>query len=236
MNNPANLPKKICLVSDSMESSIEMIGLLRSEGFRVDHEVNRQNLCSSILNAAPDLVLLDFAFQEIDDLEICRDIRSKYQCPLVIVSERHSDMLHITALTYGADDFIGKPFNPSLFIARISSLLRRIDRLMEKNSSIIRFRELTIDACRREVIFQGSVVNLTSIEFDVLSYLVNNAGRVVSRKDIYLALYNREYNGYDRSIDIYISRIRQKIGDDQVTPRYLRTVRGAGYLFIGHKE
>ncbi|MBI2472391.1 MAG: response regulator transcription factor [Planctomycetes bacterium] len=236
MKNHAGSSKTILLASDSPESSVEIIEYLREEGFRIDNKVNMQNVCLSIVNTAPDLVMLDFVSPEIDDLAICRDIRSKYQGPIVIVSKKCSDVLHISGLAYGADAFIGKPCNTPLFTAKINSLLRIFERLKVRSNGIIRIGDLTVDKSCREVTFQGATINLTSFEYDLLSYLVNNAGRVVSRNDIYLALYNSKRNGYDRSIDIYISRIRQKIGDDPVVPKYLKTVRGAGYLFVGQKQ
>jgi len=211
---------------------VELVEFLRREDFILEHEVINQGSCLSNSHASFDLVLLDFASLRIEELAICRDIRANYHGPLVVISEKNSEMLHITALAYGADDFVSKPLNQPLFIARISSLLRRVERLKNKNYASVCVGELMVDATRREALFQGKPLRLTTIEFDVLHYLVNNAGRVVSRRDICLALYNSDHNQYSRSIDIYISRIRKKLYDNPVTPRYLKTVRGEGYLFV----
>lgn len=224
--------KTIFFVTDDKEASSETIELLKVEGFCVKDQLSRQNTILMLPDCNPDLIMLDLASTETDELALCRVIRSKYQGPLIILSKRYSDVNHILGLVSGADDMIGRPFNPLVLFAKINFLIKRFDNRGNNNDTV---EGLTIDVRRREVFLDGISVNLTTIEFDILSYLYDNAGKVVSRNDIHLALYKREHNGYDRSIDIYISRIRQKIGDAPVTPKYLKTVRGAGYLFAGRK-
>ncbi len=236
MSGSLTFQKKILLVADNSSSSSALIKVLNKQGFRITFGTGSQNLQLLFENDAPDLVILDETLSDTWALEKSKDIRSNFPGPIVILSNNHTDMHHIQSLFNGADDFIAKPFNPILLLARLSTLLARFDRENRDKKNQLLFDGLTVDLSRRDVIIKGKRILLTSIEFDIFSYLAKNAGRVVSRNDVHLTLYNSEHNGYDRSIDIYISRIRQKIDDNLEEPRYLKTVRGAGYLFMGAQK
>ncbi|WP_051689540.1 response regulator transcription factor [Pelobacter seleniigenes] len=224
--------KKLFLFSDNKEHS-PFHEMLTSEGFRI-HEFQQKQLsveCFAV--GQPDLMLIDYVTPSMELISRCRNLRFSYAGPILVLAEQADEMLQILGLEMGADDFLLKPMSPSLLLAKIRATLRRVQELQQNNRKIIQLGQLVIDAGRREVRSHGSTVELTTREFDVLWCLAENSRKVLSRDDIHKYLYNSEYNGFDRSIDIYISRIRSKIGDDPLHPRYLKTIRGAGYLLTG---
>lgn len=226
----------IFLVEDDIELARLTGERLEREGFRVLHETDGKKACTRILNERPDLVILDLMLPGMDGFGVCRNIRPAYKGPVLILTARDGDLDQILGLELGADDFVIKPIRPQVLLARIRALLRRADPAeAEPTGSPITQGNLTIDPSRREAFHEGKPIDLTTVEFDLLKFLLSHAGSVVSRNDIHLALYRTEYDGLDRSIDVYISRLRHKLGDDPSNPRYLKTVRGVGYLFAGEQ-
>jgi len=222
----------IFLVEDDLELSDLIRECLEKEFFTVHHESNGETAANRILKSHPDLVVLDIMLPGMDGFNVCKTIRTTFKGPILILTARDSDLDQILGFELGADDFVIKPVRPMVLVARIRALLRRMNRKADEGEvRIITIGDLAIDSSRREAQLNEELVDLTTVEFDLLWYLANNEGKVVSRNDIHLALYNTEYDGLDRSIDVYISRIRQKLGDNPSQPGYLKTVRGVGYLF-----
>ncbi len=178
----------------------------------------------------PQLILLDAPGAGVIGLTACREIRSHYQGLLMLLSSDCDEHLHSLALSMGVDASFSGATSLKLVAAQMKALLRRF--APSEPPAVQTFGKLTIDANKRDVFVAEQAAQLSTIEFNLFWTLVKHAGTVVSRDDIHRDLYNSPYNGYDRGIDIYISRIRQKIGDDPVMPRYLKTVRGAGYQFV----
>jgi two-component system, OmpR family, response regulator RstA len=236
MDITTNPQKTILLVTDTKESSNRLLPFLLGQAFNIVCITLRGKITPLLSRENPDLVLVNIIASETDALRTCREIRSAYYGPIVLVTDRYSEMYHIQVLSCGADDLFSTSFNSLLFLAKLNALLTKSDRVRTNTKNVIRFNGLTVDTSRRDVIIQGKNIPLTSIEFDIFTYLIKNAGRVVSRNDVHIALYNSEHNGYDRSIDSYVSRIRRKIGDDSIEPKYLKTVRGEGYLFVGIRD
>lgn len=224
--------KRLYLFNDGKEHST-FLEMLTSEGFRIKEFYKQQLSVDCFQDGQPDLILIDYAAPSMELIGCCRNLRLTYAGPILVLAEQADEMLQILGLEMGADDFLIKPMSPSLLLAKIRASLRRVQELQQSNRKIIQLGRLVIDAGRREVRSHGMTVELTTREFDVLWCLAENSRKVLSRDDIHKYLYNSEYNGFDRSIDIYISRIRSKIGDDPLHPRYLKTVRGAGYLLTG---
>ena len=167
----------------------------------------------------------------MDGFQVCKAVRPEYGGPILILTARDEDLDEILGLELGADDFVTKPVQPRVLIARIRALLRRAHPAAPKPAGgRVTVGQLSVDASRREAHLGDSELDLTTIEFDLLWYLVGRAGEVVSRQDIYQALFNYDYDGLDRSVDVYVSRIRRKLGDDTSQPHYIKTVRGVGYL------
>tara|TARA_A100001037_G_scaffold301306_1_gene330522 strand:- start:435 stop:1136 length:702 start_codon:yes stop_codon:yes gene_type:complete len=230
-------PNTILLVEDDLELAELTKERLEREGFRVLHEENGQIAAETITREQPDIVVLDIMLPGMDGFDVCRAVRPGYTGPILILTARDDDLDEILGLELGADDFVTKPVKPRLLLARVRALLRR----SKSSPSPLRAEkmvvgELTVDGTRREAEIAGAQIELTTTEFDLLSYLTSRAGEVVSRQDIYQTLFQYDYDGLDRSVDVYISRLRQKLGDNPEAPHYIKTVRGVGYLMAGEKR
>ena len=212
---------------------------MESNGMHVELEMDGQRAVNRIINDQPDLVVLDVMLPGMDGLNICREVRSKFSNPILMLTARTDDVDQVLGLEMGADDYVAKPVRPCILLARIRALLRRNENLspeaeensLQKESRLI-FSDLVIDHSAREVKLADQLVDLTSAEFDLLWLLASNAGKILSREEIFEKLRGIEYDGQDRSIDVRVSRIRPKIGDDPVNPRRIKTVRSKGYLFV----
>ena len=179
----------------------------------------------------PHMIVLVCSCQEISDLNICRNIKERYHGLVLVITASEDKDFQLLALDLGADAFLTIQDGAPLIAASIRALLRRF--VPEESLSHLHFGDLTIDRKKRDAFVSDKPACLSTIEFMLLWLLASQAGCVVSREDIHKNVYQQMYNGYDRNIDLYVSRIRQKIGDNPSTPRYLKTVRGVGYQFIG---
>ena len=184
----------------------------------------------SIESERPQLILFDSPGPGIVGLTACREISACSHGLLMLLSGGADEHLHSLALGMGVDASLANDSGLQLITAQIKALLRRFAPF--EPPPVQTFGSLTIDANKRDVFVAEQAAQRSTIELNLFWTLVKKAGCVVSRDDIHQDLYNCSYNGYDRGIDIYVSRIRQKIGDDPVSPRYLKTVRGAGYQFV----
>jgi len=220
----------IVLVEDDLELGALIKERLENEGYQVTHEANGLAGRDRILRDPPDLVILDLMLPGLDGFGVCREVRAQYGGKILMLTARAEDMDHILGLELGADDFVNKPIRPRVLLARVRALLRR-DRAPDPQSvKRVTVGDVAVDAGKREVYRGGDRIELTTAEFDVLWFLIRNAGRTVSRDELYRELYNIEYDGLDRAVDVYVSRLRQKLGD-AAESRLLKTVRGVGYLF-----
>ncbi|HAA74391.1 TPA: DNA-binding response regulator [Candidatus Latescibacteria bacterium] len=230
-------PNTILLVEDDLELAELTKERLEREGFRVLHEENGQVAAETITREQPDIVVLDIMLPGMDGFDVCRAVRPAYTGPILILTARDDDLDEILGLELGADDFVTKPVKPRLLLARVRALLRRSKSSPSpRRAEKMVVGELTVDGTRREAEIAGAQIELTTTEFDLLSYLMSRAGEVVSRQDIYQTLFQYDYDGLDRSVDVYISRLRQKLGDNPEAPHYIKTVRGVGYLMAGEKR
>ncbi|MFG6137893.1 MULTISPECIES: winged helix-turn-helix domain-containing protein [unclassified Halomonas] len=205
---------------------------LEANGFRVTLEPDGANGVDRILALLPDLVVLDLMLPGEDGLSICRRVRSEYPGPILMLTARTDDMDQVLGLEMGADDYVAKPVQPRVLLARMRALLRRRESGVVGEEPRLAFGPLEIDNSTREAFLAGERVDLTSAEFDLLWLLASNAGRVLTREEIFSQLRGIKYDGQDRSIDVRVSRIRPKIGDDPNQPQRIKTVRSKGYLFV----
>ncbi|MBK3867120.1 response regulator [Pseudomonas stutzeri] len=202
-------------------------------GFEVSIESDGACAAERIIEERPDLVVLDLMLPGEDGLSICRQVRDRYEGPILMLTARADDLDQVLGLETGADDYVCKPVRPRLLLARIRALLRRREAPEAgANARRLQFGPLVIDSALREAWLREQQIELTGAEFDLLWLLASNSGRILSREEIFAQLRGIEYDGQDRSIDVRISRIRPKIGDDPDHPRLIKTVRGKGYLFV----
>jgi len=205
---------------------------LESNGFKVTIEGEGSRGVEQILALQPDLVILDLMLPGEDGLSICRRVRPDYAGPILMLTARTDDMDQVLGLEMGADDYVPKPVQPRVLLARMRALLRRAEIADQSGDSRLSFGNLEVDSATREAWLEGERIDLTSAEFDLLWLLASNAGRVLTREEIFNNLRGIKYDGQDRSIDVRVSRIRPKIGDDPNHPHRIKTVRSKGYLFV----
>ena len=225
---------QILIVEDDQRLAELTQEYLQSNGLQVAIESDGARAAARILKEQPDMVVLDLMLPGEDGLSICRKVRGQFAGPILMLTARTDDMDEVLGLEMGADDYVCKPVRPRVLLARIRALLRRSEggEAPTENPRRLEFGQLVIDSAMREAWLRGASVELTSAEFDLLWLLAANAGRILSREEIFTALRGIEYDGQDRSIDVRISRIRPKIGDDPMHPRLIKTVRSKGYLFV----
>lgn len=223
---------RVMIVEDDERLATLTRDYLVANGLDVTVVSNGNEAIRRIPSEEPDLVVLDLMLPGADGLTVCREVRKSFRNPILMLTARSDDMDQVLGLEMGADDYVAKPVKPRLLLARIRALLRRIEGEMEVVPQRLEFGQLVIDNGAREVLLNGESVEMTSAEYDLLWLLASNAGRVLSRELIFEKLRGIQYDGQDRSIDVRISRIRPKIGDDPDNPRRIKTVRSKGYLFV----
>lgn len=227
---------RILIVEDDQRLAELTQDYLESNGLAVSIESHGGKAVERVLAERPDLVVLDLMLPGEDGLSICKRLRPDYDGPILMLTARTDDMDQVQGLEMGADDYVCKPVRPRVLLARIRALLRRsepAEAAPAAGGKRLTFGKLVIDNAMREAWLDEQTIELTSAEFDLLWLLAANAGRILSREEIFNSLRGIEYDGQDRSIDVRISRIRPKIGDDPMHPRLIKTVRSKGYLFVG---
>jgi len=221
----------VLLISGTAEIYTNLTHILRQDNIlirRIERWEGRQSLADA---DGPHLIVLDCHGSEVEGLAVYQEIRARYSGLLVLVSEYGDERFHVLALGLGADASLTFSAGVPLVAANVKALLRRF--ASAGPSPVLTFGELIVNSNKRDVFVAGQAARLSTIEFQLFWCLCQKPGLVVTRDEISLELYHAAYNGYDRNIDLYVSRIRQKIGDDPTSPRYLKTVRSVGYQFVG---
>ena len=178
----------------------------------------------------PDLVILDVMLPEMDGLAVCKKIRETSRVPVIMLTARGDVSDRIVGLELGADDYLPKPFEPRELGARIQAVLRRG---VTDEADVIRAGSVEVNWTTRTASVDGRQIALTTAEFELLGFFVRHSGRVLSRERIMEGTHDINWAAFDRSIDVLVSRLRQKLGDDPRHPAFIRTVRGVGYSFAG---
>lgn len=228
----------ILIVEDDARLATLTREYLEGNGFQISIEGDGAKAVERILRENPDLIILDVMLPGEDGLSICRKVKMERDIPILMLTARTDDMDQVVGLEMGADDYVAKPVRPRVLLARVRALLRRAESLpsasdlTDAQATRLDFGDLVIDSSMREAWLNSETIDLTSAEFDLLWLLASNAGRVLTREEIFTALRGIEYDGQDRSIDVRVSRIRPKVGDDPMHPRRIKTVRSKGYLFV----
>lgn len=179
-----------------------------------------------------DLVILDLTLPGIDGLEVCKEIRKRHTVPIIISSARTDITDKVTALENGADDYLPKPYNPRELQARIMSLLRRQKGVVASEQNIQRTKDLVLNVEQRIITLKGKELHLTAAEYGILAYLMKKEGGVVSREELIYNIEAISEETTNKSIDVIIGRIRQKLGENPKEPKYIHAVRGVGYKFL----
>lgn len=223
-----NCDDHILVVEDDAEISRLLTALLQTEGYNVDvcHRGDQATL--RVRQSAPDLVLLDILLPGQDGLQVCKQLRSFYSGPVLMLTACDDDVSELTAFRSGADDYVRKPIRPDVLLMRIQALLKR-SHPGSVQAEEYRCGPLQIIPGRREVLLNQQQVDIQSAEFDLLELLARHQGQAVSRDRCFRALRGIDYDGCDRSLDMRISSLRKRL-DDSVSPRLIKTVRGVGYM------
>jgi DNA-binding response OmpR family regulator len=224
-------PPRVLLVEDDLRLSELVRSYLQSNGFDVSVEYRGDQVLDRVQGERPDLIVLDLGLPGRNGFAVCKELRAAHRVPILILTARNSDIDHVLGLELGADDFVIKPVEPRVLVARINALLRRSKAPVATENRKLSFGSLWIDTAARSVLLSGQPVALSSNEFDLLVFLANRAGQIQSREVLYQHLYRREYDGVDRTLDVRISHLRKKLGDTGDAGR-IRTVWGHGYLFV----
>ena len=229
---------RLLLIDDDLRLT-DMVGdYLRRSGFEVDTAGTLAAGRERLLHAHYDALLLDLMLPDGDGLDLTRELRGQARTrrlPLLMLTARGEPLDRIVGLEIGADDYLGKPFEPRELLARVKALLRRSSPDLQADDVLV-FGRLEIDLGARQARLGGAACELTSHQFELLSVLAQNPGRVLSRDQIMDALKGHPLEAFDRSIDVHISRIRAVIEDDPKNPKRVLTVRGAGYVFAKKQD
>jgi len=221
----------ILLVEDDLRLSTLIQKFLQQNNFKVSVLNSGEKAADFILSKQPDLVILDIMLPKMDGFSICRKIRHQYTRPIIFLTAKDSDFDHVLGLEMGADDYIIKPVEPHVLLARINMVLRRISSNKQQEINEIIIGNLRINKASRQVFLANEQIELTSHEYELLWLLATNADEPQSRDYIHQQMIGREYDGLDRSVDVRISRLRKKLGDNTKLPYKIITVWGKGYLF-----
>jgi two-component system, OmpR family, response regulator CpxR len=223
----------ILLVDDDAELCSLLVEFLEREGFTVECAHEGLHGLEMAVKPGVDLVVLDVMLPGIDGFEILRRLRPRSPVPVMMLTARGEDVDRIVGLDLGADDYLPKPFNPRELVSRIRAILRRYEPRPAPVPGRLESDGIFLDAGRREVSVRGEPVDLTTFEFDILEVLLRSAGRVISRDELMETFYNRKATAFDRSIDMHISHLRKKLGEEG---NRIKTIRGVGYQFARGTE
>ncbi len=225
-------PKLLIIEDDTVLAGL-LMEYLAPHGFELVHVDRGDVAVERIVETQPDLVLLDLMLPGANGLDVCRRVRKHFAGVIMMLTASQSEADHVAGLELGADDFVIKPIEPRVLLARIRSQLRRGGQRRAQRTAPIEHIEvgaLTVDRPSRRVTIVDVQVALTTMEFDILYMLASQAGAVVERDDMYTQVLGITYDGIDRGMDVHISRIRRKLGRAGFDPSRLRAVRGVGYL------
>jgi two-component system, OmpR family, response regulator RegX3 len=224
------------LVVEDEESFVEAlrIGLVR-EGFTVEVAVDGREALERFDEVSPDLVLLDVMLPGISGIDVCRELRSRSQVPIVMVTAKGEEIDTVVGLEVGADDYVTKPYRLRELVARMRSLLRRANWRGDADATeagvLLEVGDVRVDSERHEVEVRGVMVELPLKEFDLLALLLDNAGRVLTREVLIDRVWGSDYVGDTKTLDVHIKRLRSKIEDDPSNPSRIVTIRGLGYKY-----
>ncbi len=229
----ANKPEtcRILIIDDDVNLNSLLTEYLQKFGYKLESETTAAAGRKRLRRELPDLLILDVMLPDTDGLTLCREFREEYDLPIIMLTARGEVADRVMGLELGADDYVPKPFEPRELVARIQSVIRRARD--NTQGEVLVCDGLRLETETRRVELDGNDVELTTMEFELLRGLMESRGRVMSRDRLIERLRGIDSDVFDRSIDMLISRLREKLGDDPRKPRFIRTVRMSGYQFVG---
>ena len=222
---------RLLIIDDDVELTRMLAELLGQESFSVDVHARGDGAAAKVVAGGYELVILDVMLPNQGGFEVLKQIRQESRVPVILLTARGDDIDRIVGLELGADDYIPKPFNPRELIARIRAVLRRMEPQASSLPAALKVDDVTLDAASRTVLRDGASVELTSIEFDLLRALLKSAGQTVDRDTLAHGVLGRQFDPFDRSIDMHVSKLRRKLGPRPGGEERIKTVRGSGYLY-----
>lgn len=223
--------KTILVVEDEKPiAEILKVNLVKN-GYKVLNAFDGEEALNLALNTEPDLILLDVMLPKMDGFTVCKKVRETKSTPIIMLTARAEEVDKVLGLELGADDYITKPFSLRELMARVKANLRRTALTTVESNEPLCFADLEINVERYEVKKRGVAIDLTYREFELLKYLATQSGKIFSREHLLNKVWDYEYVGDDRTVDVTIRRLREKIEDDPSNPTYILTKRGVGYYF-----
>lgn len=234
------MSKKILVIEDNRDLARLLESHLRDLAFDVDISFDGPTGLTKAESCDYDLIVLDLMLPGLDGMEVCRRLRLKQSyTPILMLTAKSSEVDRVVGLEMGADDYVTKPFSIRELLARIKSILRRVDRLTEglrtERPTVVRAGDLDIDQTKRSASVAGRVIDLTAKEFDLLLHFSRNPGKVYTRSQLLDIVWGYTYTGYEHTVNSHINRLRAKIEKDPARPTYILTVWGVGYKFADIK-
>jgi DNA-binding response OmpR family regulator len=224
---------KLLLIEDDIKLGELVKTYLEKYGHEVTHALKPSIGLSFLTSKRCDLIILDIMLPEMDGFQVLKEVRKTKETPVIMLTARGDVSDRIVGLELGADDYLPKPFEPRELLARVESILRRSQKKIKEEIKTFKHNDLEVNFERREAFFFGENLELTTMEFELLGLFIENKGKAMSRDDIMNGLQGIDSNVFSRSIDISVSRLRQKLGDNSKEAKYIKTIWGKGYMFIG---
>jgi two-component system, OmpR family, response regulator RegX3 len=224
--------RTILLVEDEESIVTPLVEALRREGFDTAVSTSAADSLEAFERARPDLVLLDVMLPDGSGFDVCRELRARSRVPIIMLTARGEEADRVAGLELGADDYVVKPFSARELVARVRAVLRRAAEASERRAEgATEIGEVRVDPARRTVSFRSQELELSRKEFDLLRLLVDNAGSVVTRERLIDEVWDTNWFGSTKTLDVHVSGLRKKLEDDPNEPRYIHTVRGVGFRF-----
>jgi len=226
--------KKILIIDDDKKLTDLLEEFLGENKFKTKSIHESVGALNEVDSFMPDLIILDITLPEMDGFQVLRTIRKEHETPVIMLTARGEISDRVVGLDLGADDYMPKPFEPRELLARINSILRRVN---EPSSliDILEFEGLHIDKMKQEVVLDKQPIHLSTTEFEALVLIAEHAGETLDREFLVENLRGIQWQSFDRSIDVLVSRLRNKLGETPERTRFIKTVHGVGYIFIASK-
>ena len=225
---------KILIIDDDLKLTELLEQFFKQHNFKTKSMDNPTNTLEIIEKYNPDIIILDITLPEMDGFQVLRKIRNSHDTPVIMLTARGEISDRIIGLDLGADDYMPKPFEPKELLARIHSILRRV-KDPSSMIDILEFEGLMIDKLKQEVFLDKEIVHLSTTEFEALVLIADHAGETLDREFLVENLRGIQWQSFDRSIDVLVSRLRNKLGETPENTRFIKTIHGVGYLFIANR-